>query len=100
MKDLQWWEDHVRDTKGAPASDMAYCALGIAGEAGEVADLVKKRWRDGVTAEFHDDLMSELGDVMWYVTAMALLKGWSLEEVMIHNKTKLMARRKEGRRIG
>mgnify|MGYP001566576113 CR=1 FL=1 len=54
--------------------DVTYCALGITGEAGEVADHVKKMWRDDngiLTVDRQEHLLKELGDVMWYVARMA-----------------------------
>jgi NTP pyrophosphatase (non-canonical NTP hydrolase) len=74
---------------------IAWNALGLAGEAGEVADLVKK----GI---FHqhgidrDAIKKELGDVLWYVSALCTRLGFSLEEVMEANIEKLKARYPDG----
>lgn len=65
--------------------------LGLAGEAGETVELVKK-WA------FHDrpldraKLTKELGDVLWYLTALARTQGITLEEVAAENVAKLEAR--------
>lgn len=65
--------------------------LGLAGEAGETVELVKK-WA------FHDrpldraKLTKELGDVLWYLTALARTQGITLEEVASENVAKLEAR--------
>ena len=78
-----------------PQVMIAWNALGLAGEAGEVADLIKK----GV---FHqrgldkENLKKELGDVLWYLTALCSDLGLTLEEVMQHNIQKLQARFPEG----
>lgn len=86
------YENEVERTSGG---EVLCCALGIAGEAGEVADLVKK-------AAFHehpvdqDKLAKELGDVLWYVTAMALSIGVGLDEVMARNVAKLRERYPDG----
>lgn len=60
--------------------------LGIAGESGEVADYLKK-----VLGHGHDlDLMKlakELGDVLWYVAALATLHGLRLDDVATINST-------------
>jgi len=48
---------------------ISYPALGLAGEAGEVANKVKKLMRDGVNNmpdNWRDDIASEIGDVLWY----------------------------------
>ena len=68
--------------------------LGIAGEAGEVADLAKKQvfhahpWNTDVA----DKLEKELGDVLWYVAATADSIGVTLDEVATMNVEKLRAR--------
>lgn len=70
-------------------------ALGLAGEAGECADLLKKHYyQDGRL--FVDDLEDELGDVMWYVAETAAALGVSLEEVAVRNVEKLKKRYPEG----
>jgi len=69
--------------------------LGLAGEAGECADLVKKHcFQDA--RPIHDALIDELGDVMWYVAETAAALGVTLEEVAQHNVDKLRKRYPEG----
>ncbi len=51
-----------------------YPTLGLAGEAGEVANVVKKMWREhegDVTQEDRRRVADELGDVLWYLTQLA-----------------------------
>ena len=65
--------------------------LGLAGEAGECADLMKKHYfQDGRL--FVDDLENELGDVLWYVAETAAALGLTLEEVAVRNVEKLKKR--------
>lgn len=69
--------------------------LGLAGEAGECADLVKKHcYQDA--RPIHDALIDELGDVLWYVGETAAALGVSLEEIGQHNVEKLRRRYPEG----
>jgi NTP pyrophosphatase (non-canonical NTP hydrolase) len=69
--------------------------LGLAGEAGECADLVKKHcFQDA--RPIHDALIDELGDVLWYVAETAGALGVSLEEVAQHNVDKLRKRYPDG----
>lgn len=70
-------------------------ALGLCGEAGEVADIVKKfkfQGHDLNTAKVKD----ELGDVCWYIAMMATALGVSLEDILEQNILKLMRRYPDG----
>lgn len=74
---------------------LVWCACGLAGEAGEVMELIKK----GI---FHqhgigiDVLAKELGDVMWYVAGLATIAGLDLGEIMQENIDKLLVRYPNG----
>lgn len=70
-------------------------ALGIAGEAGEVADMVKKYVFHGHQLD-RDELIKELGDVLWYVSQLAAWMDIELDEVAKRNIEKLMARYPNG----
>jgi NTP pyrophosphatase (non-canonical NTP hydrolase) len=69
--------------------------LGLVGEAGELAEKYKKQVRDGTDVE-NDDLKKELGDVLWYVSYLALLNGITLEDVAVSNFKKLESRAQRG----
>ena len=72
-------------------------ALGLCGEAGEYADKIKNIIRDKggvVSKEDRVELLKELGDVLWYVTASAMELDSSLDEVANMNLTKLIDRNK------
>ena len=76
---------------------VLYPALGLAGEAGEVADKVKKIIRDNKSlVEEKEGIAKELGDVLWYVNAIARDIGYSLEEVAEMNLVKLESRKERG----
>lgn len=70
-------------------------ALGIAGEAGEVADYIKKVLYHGHPID-KDKLCKELGDVLWYVATLADTAGLTLEVVARANIDKLWARYPNG----
>lgn len=72
-----------------------YCTLGLCGEAGEVAEKIKKFHRDSLiaTPEWKAGLSKELGDVLWYITALATEYEFTLEDIMLENYNKLMKRR-------
>jgi len=77
---------------------VVYPALGLAGEAGEVAEKVKKHIRDGVLKV--EDLKKELGDVLWYVSALAADLDLDLDDVAAANLEKLRSRRARGVIVG
>jgi NTP pyrophosphatase (non-canonical NTP hydrolase) len=65
--------------------------LGLNGEAGEVADLIKK-WKFQGHLIPKDDLIEELGDILWYVAITAESIDVSLGEVAFRNIEKLKKR--------
>lgn len=85
---------------------MLYLALGLCGEAGEVAEKIKKIIRDvgngempELTKEQKELLKKELGDVLWYNACLANVLGISFDEVAVDNIAKLQSR-KERNKIG
>ena len=73
---------------------LEYLALGLAGEAGEVAGKVSKVLRDG-----HYDpvaLAAELGDVLWYLAQLASTLDADLADIAAANLAKLQARLQKG----
>ena len=83
--------------------NLVYPAMGLAGEAGEVCDKVKKRWRNteemsahGMPTKEWEEIVKELGDVLWYLAAMADELGTSLNDVAEVNLEKLRDRKERG----
>ena len=77
-----------------------YPTLGLVGEAGEVADKVKKILRDkkGVfDKDSKDQIKFELGDVLWYISQLSSELGYELEEVANANLLKLKSRKSRGK---
>ena len=78
------------------ASDLLLnSALGLCGESGEVADLVKKHLFQGHDLDL-DHVAKELGDISWYLAAGAYAIGLDLESIFRMNKEKLEARYPDG----
>jgi NTP pyrophosphatase (non-canonical NTP hydrolase) len=97
---LNEYQDATERTAGRGPGDTTErrylnFALGLAGEAGEVAEIIKK-------AIFHSHkidqirLLDELGDCLWYIATMASTAGFTLREVAEYNIHKLQARYPEG----
>jgi NTP pyrophosphatase (non-canonical NTP hydrolase) len=95
--DFQDYQRRSRETARYPeaGANVIYPTLGLCGEAGEVADKVKKVLRDGgghFSHEVREDLRLELGDVLWYVAQLATELGLDLEDVASANLAKLASR--------
>jgi len=74
-------------------SNLPYVTLGLCGEAGEVAEKVKKFIRgDTKEVELHSSLFKELGDVLWYISQCATELGTNLEFIAALNIEKLQSR--------
>ena len=76
--------------------NVLYAAIGMCGEAGEVSELVKKYEYHGHAIDT-EHLARELGDVLWYVSYMANLFGYSLGKIMEMNQEKLAKRYPDGK---
>lgn len=80
-------------------SNPYYPALGLGGEVGEVLNKVKKIMRDHdgqITDEYREALKKELGDVLWYVAALASELDLDLDEIAQLNLEKLASRKERG----
>ncbi len=78
---------------------LIYPALGLGGEAGEVLEIIKKMIRDDdlkLTSERKDKLEKEMGDVLWYLAALAGDAGLNLSEIARKNIVKLQSRQDRG----
>jgi NTP pyrophosphatase (non-canonical NTP hydrolase) len=76
--------------------NLLYPTLGLCGEAGEVAEKIKKMVRDDggtLSAERRAALSKELGDVLWYLAQIATEAELDLDEIAEENISKLLSRR-------
>lgn len=83
--------------------NFIYPTLGLVGEAGEVAEKVKKILRDhgGVIDDAKkEELIKELGDVLWYIAQLATEFGVSFEKIASLNIEKLYSRLDRGKISG
>lgn len=101
---LQEYQDAALTTAFFPGRGeflgMTYCALGLNGEAGEVADKLKKIQRDKgfiIQGNDRETLKLELGDCLWYLAVFAAELGMTLESVAEANVAKLESRMKRGK---
>lgn len=113
---LNEYQEKARSTRFEKTKGLekGYSALGLTGEAGEVADKIKKIIRGDFDLEhyatnterkdaledFEDSIIRELGDVLWYVAAVADDLEVSLELVASVNLEKLASRKDRGKLVG
>ena len=103
--DFNTYQKNARLTAQYPnlGSNYIYPTLGLAGEAGEVAEKVKKVIRDkkGVfDDESKKGLKKELGDVLWYVSNICTEFNFSLDDIALQNLEKLKLRAAKGKISG
>ena len=99
--DFNSYQADVKKTAIYPhqGENLAYPALGLTGEAGEVADKIKKliRDRNGTPTDSERiELVKELGDVLWYLAILAWELGVDFEDVAVTNIKKLKDRKERG----
>lgn len=90
----QEWSLSTAIYKGAGTgndAELTYLALGLNGEAGEVADKIKKHLRDNKLDI--GGIIHELGDVCWYIARMADALGYDFEDLLTINHSKLESRK-------
>ncbi len=91
------YQEEARKTAIYPnlGNNFIYPTLGLAGEAGEVAEKIKKVIRDNngeVSEEKRQELTKELGDVLWYIANLSAELNLSMEDVALKNLEKLKSR--------
>ena len=91
------WKTAIYPCKG---HNLIYPVLGLNGEAGEIAEACKKMMRDDnnhLTLERKADIIKEVGDVLWYVSALCQELNIPMEKVARMNLQKLSSRQKRGK---
>ncbi len=99
LSEYQKWTDETAiypDAGKKTIQELMYCGLGISSEAGEMANYIKKLYRDGDTPELRQLIRDELGDILWYAARTAEALDVSLDDVMQKNYAKLNSRKARG----
>jgi len=100
--DFNLYQKQARKTAVYPnlGNNFIYPTLGLTGEAGEIAEKIKKVLRDKngfIGKNTRQELKKELGDVLWYLANLATEIDLSLEEIATANLKKLASRKKRGK---
>ena len=93
----------IENEEGYMSMGFIYPMLGLAGEAGELAEKIKKIFRDDLgtlSGEKMEEIKKEIGDVMWYVSQLATELGLSLDDIVSSNIAKLRSRQERGKLQG
>lgn len=103
--DFKQYQEKSRKTAIYPNSgeNYVYPTLGLSGEAGEVAEKIKKVIRDKngvIDEETREEIKKELGDVLWYISQIASELDLSLDEIGEKNIEKLYSRMERGKLSG
>ena len=103
--DFKTYQKKARETAQYPnlGSNNIYPTLGLVGEAGEVAEKVKKVIRDknGVFDNKSKlGIKKELGDVLWYIANLCTEFEFSMDDVALENLSKLQLRVAKGKISG
>lgn len=96
--DFKTYQEKAKETAVYPKTEPSwtYPALGLAGESGEIFEKLKKVIRDDggkISQEKLDAIKKEIGDVFWYLSALATELGLSLDEIAEENIKKLFSRK-------
>lgn len=79
--------------------ELLYLTLGVAGEAGEIAEKVKKILRNDngvITDEKREEIQREIGDVLWYLSQLSRVFGFKFSDAAKANIKKLKDRQERG----
>jgi len=79
-----------------PTASPEYCVLNLPGEVGELCSLLAKSIRDGKKFDHEQNVKKELGDCAWSIATIALDHGFTLQDVIDSNVSKLSKRKQEG----
>lgn len=95
--DFAAYQNFANTTRIYPEDmQIVYPCLGLSGEVGEVCEKIKKIYRDkeGYFSEYDkDDIAREIGDVLWYLSALATDLGRDLNEIAFKNTQKIYERK-------
>ena len=99
---LNEYQKKARKTAIYPKSaGIPYCTLGLTSEAGEVAGKLKKSYRGDTPWSFcKEQMLSEMGDTLWYLAMLAEELKTTLEQIAELNLEKLAKRKQENKLKG
>ena len=100
VSDLDMYQQVAKTTAIYPREQaIIYPTLGLTGEAGEVANKVKKIIRDDgnkINESLVQEISAEIGDCLWYISVLASDIGLELSDIAVNNTVKLKDRMNRG----
>lgn len=99
--DFKEFQERAGDTAFYPnaGKNYVYPTLGLSGEAGEIANKIKKIERDNggvITDAVRETVKAELGDLLWYVARLGTELGLDMNSIAEENIAKLASRKERG----
>ena len=91
------WAAEDRSVGRSRDERLIYCALGLFGEAGELADTIRKMMREGTLDQ--DRLLNELGDVLYHWAGLVAELGQTPSEMLTRSRSNIEARRAARREL-
>jgi len=90
--------DYQIDAMGVrlPSASPEYALQGLAAEVGELLGVTAKAIRDGKKLDHELMIKKELGDIFWFIAAIAQDNGYTLDDIALSNLHKLYARKEKG----
>jgi NTP pyrophosphatase (non-canonical NTP hydrolase) len=89
------YQEKAYTTANEQSKNIYYMTMGMTGEAGEIANKIKKVMRDGAILD-KIDIAKEIGDVLWYCAGLCTVIDISLDDVADMNIRKLQSRKQRG----
>jgi NTP pyrophosphatase (non-canonical NTP hydrolase) len=114
--ELREYQQRAMTTCTESSNNFSYMILNLVGELGEFAGKVAKEIRKGkmtidrnilqmtegnyMKVDFDEDLKKEAGDILWELSGLCTVMGWSLEDIAQLNLDKLASRKERGVIVG
>lgn len=90
------YQEAAHELRLGSAMNPDYARHGLTGEVGELASIYAKALRDGPKENHKEMVLKELGDILWFISAIAVDEGFYLSEVAATNIHKLRDRKERG----
>lgn len=78
--DFEEFDQLCQPVKTVGRNDILFWAVGLGGESGEALNLIKKMERDGNSEDLDQQLLTECGDILFYLKQVLKVRGFKVED--------------------